>query len=173
MGRILKEGFMYFKQLARNDCLDSDRWGEAALFDTPIFYFWEVNQVVMNYFYDNDCSALHTYFELREEKTNSWLITDDIDCTPGEIASSQDYMLSIAHRDIDVDEYDFLETHIDTQRLANADGLIIICLPTSIFLMVPWGFPRENAAHQMLRGFDLQADNVPEGPILWQWSRAS
>jgi hypothetical protein len=171
VGQQLKIKTILFQE-KKADYFDVATWlDKLALFALPLFYHLDHGEALLAETYENDCSYLHPYFQIRETRRDeefdeSETMTAEDDDDYGAI----DMLLS--DRDVDWEEHDRLEAQFDLEEEVRPDGFVIITLPDSVFVLAPWDAPDENE-ETMLKGFDFETIDIPRVPIPCSYSRRS
>lgn len=155
----------------KSDHFDSEGWPETIeLHMLPFFYFVEHGGHIYDPIYENDCSYLHPYFQLREKRAIEYYVDDDAIDMEFEDEAAMDTCL--ADRDVDWEEHDRLEMQFELEKEIQPDGFVIITLPDSVFVLAPWDSPDESE-ETMLRGFDFETIDVPREVIHCFYSKLS
>jgi hypothetical protein len=170
MGQQLKVKTILLEQ-RKTDYFDSATWLEnLALFALPLFYHLDHGGVLRSETYENDCSYLHPYFQLREKRATEYYLDDEAMNVETEDEDVMDVCL--ADRDVDWEEHDRLERQFILDNEIKPDGFVIITLADSVFVLAPWDVPDENE-ETMLKGFDFETIDVPRDVIHCFYSKLS
>lgn len=169
MGQQLKTKTILL-QNKKTDNFDLAFWlDELATTALPPFYPLTHGQPMLQETYDDDCSYLNAYFQVRETRSGEYY--SNYETISGDDDSDQ-IDASLADRDVDWEEHDRLEKQFILDDEIRPDGFVIIALPDSVFVLAPWDTPDENE-ETMLRGFDFETIDVPREVIHCFYSKLS
>jgi hypothetical protein len=141
-----------------------------SLYALPFFYSQNHGNIQLGETYQDDCSYLHPYFQLREKRASEYYVDDEAVDMGIDDEAAMDTCL--ADRDVDWEEHDRLEEQFELEKEIQTDGFVIIALPDSVFVLAPWDSPDENE-ETMLRGFDFETTDVPREVIHCFYSKLS
>ncbi len=169
MGQQLKAKTILLEK-KKTDHFDLAYWlDNLALYALPLFYHQDHGDVLRDETYQDDCSYLHPYFQLREKRSEEYFVDD------GTLVTEEDddeMDMALADQDVDWEEHDRLEKQFVLDNEIRPDGFVIIALPDSVFVLAPWDAPDENE-ETMLHGFDFETIDIPRVPIPCAYSRRS
>lgn len=170
MGKSLEQNSVWLKKTTATDRLDAENWANCILCKMPDFYFHEeCHPVPIFLIPPNDrLDPLPNYDEDGRE---------DIDYTapPGLVFLRPDeivFSMPLADMDLLADEHDQLEDDFDLESLTRDDGFVLVCLPRSLYAIVPWDVPLENEEN-ILEDFHFTASDQSSLAILCEYSRIS